>query len=235
MANGVKVTCLVCNRRVREGEVYCYLHKDAPVAANPEIDGLSTIEIFKKEQENFKLLNEITKIVHRKSASSLSLAEVSAEFIAMESRLDFKTALKVVDAGEIINARRPMLNVPSYVAQNFQGLLNEMEVDLLDSGIEENRISRLQMWDAERQIGNGLTERSAEVGHMVLVIDRGLETESTVDVGISMFAPVSNPNISVADQYDTKFSPFGYAPLVSTVETYKTPQYLWFKNFRYLD
>lgn len=226
--------CQVCNNPVREGEIFCYLHKDSvPHAGNPlkATDISESIAI----RENYNALRELTLVANRKAPGSLTLNEVSAEFLAEVSRLDKKTALKVADAAEIINARRPQLNVPTYVAQNFGGLLNEFQTDLIESGIDPKRISRLQMSDATRQIGNGRLEHSAEVHHTVLVIDRGQPTESTVDIGISLFAPVPNPNLDVADQYDTKFSPFGYAPFVSTVDTYKNEQYIWFKNFRYLD
>lgn len=223
-----------CGNPVREGEQRCYLHKDVEAHAGDPLKSSSAADsIYIRDQ--FSSLKALSFLVNKKAPGALSMNERQAEFLAVASRLDLKTASMVADASEIITSRRPDINTPAYVAQNMMALLEEFKTDLQESGIDGRRISKLQMWDATRRIGNGRLENSAEVGHVVLVVDRGQDTESTLDVGISMFAPVANPNIPVADQYDTKYSPFGYAPLVSTVDTYKQQQYIWFKNFRYLD
>lgn len=223
-----------CRNPVREGETRCYLHKNVEAHSGDPLKS-STAADSAAIKEQFDSLRELTFLVNKKAPGSMSMNERQAEFLAVASRLDLKTAGCVADASEIINKRRPDLNTPAFVAKNLMNLINEFQTDLHESGVDPSRISRIQMWDATRRIGNGRLEHTAEVGHVVLVIDRDKETESTVDVGISMFAPVANPNITVADQYDTKYSPFGYAPLVSTLDTYKQEQYLWFKNFRYID
>jgi hypothetical protein len=186
-------------------------------------------------REQWHSLKELSFLVNRKAPGAMTMNERQAEFLAVASKMDLKTAGRVADASEIINQRRPELNTPAFVAQNLMGLIGEFTNDLEESGIDPKRISRLQMWNATRRIGNGRLDNSADVGHVVLVMDRGEPRESTMDVGISMFAPVADPNRPVADQYDTKYSPFGYAPLISTVDTYKQERYLWFQHFRYLD
>lgn len=223
-----------CGNPVREGESRCYLHKNVEVhASNPLKSSTAADTALIREQ--WESLRALTAIVNRKAPGSLTMNETQAGFLVASSKLDMNTAKMVADAGEIITRRRPELNTPAFVAQNLTNLIQEFETDLNESGVDSSRLSKLQMWDATRLIGNGRIEHSAEVGHVVLVVDRGQETESTLDVGISLFAPVADPNRPVAEQYDTKFSPFGYAPLVSTIDTYKQKEYLWFENFRYIE
>lgn len=223
-----------CGNPVREGQVRCYLHVTAEVeSGNPfkVVDAQSAAEM----KAQWETMRAITAIVHRKPFSSLSMNERQAEFVAQASRLSLQDSLKVAEASEIIARRRPELNIPAYVAQNRQMLLDEMENDLAESGIARHRITRLQMWGVSRKLDGGRIERDRDIAHVVTVIDQGQPNESTVDVGISMFAPVADPYQPVADQMDTKFTPFGYAPLVSVAGTYKQRNYLWFDNFRYLD
>lgn len=223
-----------CGNPVKEGDTRCYLHRNSEAVSTDPFKA-SSVEEAAQIREQWESMRALTAIVSKRTVNVLTMNEKQAELIQIGNKLSLATAKKVADASEIINRRRPELEIPAFVAKNLRSIVTEFVRDLIESGISPDRISEMQMWGAKRRLGGGRIENSPDAGHLILVLDRGTDEQTALDAGISMFAPVSDPNKRVTDQIDTKFSPYGYAPLVTPLSSYTKPDYVWFANFKYVD
>jgi len=214
-----------CARRVKNGELRCWQHKDQRSSGEPKQP--RTMEEIERQRELIKEFNDIAAPTNVQLGNPTNLRiAIIREFTPIS-----RDALDAVE--KAFEGSPTDLSIPNQAAKS----LYEKGIDwfveaLLGAGLSKNRVSKMKVDGANRMKADG-EKKHQDYRHEVILIDGGTMNEVVVDPHIALFAPVSNKDRdkSVEDILPSGETPFGDIPWIGTVHDYVAGDHLWWDDF----
>ena len=146
--------------------------------------------------------------------------------ISVETNLDEETSLQVVSTMEQFSNGLDLTIPEVSRASSFN--TDDFRSRLEMNGIDGRRLSTLKLTGLNRfSFSDGAEQKAEGYTRQVVVIDKGLNSETVVDPSMADLAPVWDQDRPVEFELISGETPYGDVPWVGKVDDYTGSGYIW--------